>query len=317
MINMDLKGNSTYIEQVLRDLGFQKVHRKKDGFMALCRFHNESDPSFSISDKGLWFCWSCKVKGNLGQLLERLGGGELNWKDMLRIMGAQLQDYEKPKKVKRIANLPDDFSPYSFQAEVPEVIAKRLSWDTIQKFGLGSCQKYPNADRCIIPIRHKNKVVGYHGRALKDSTNPRYYNPEGFEIKDYLFNYDSCGTGNEIIILEGAFNAMSMSEKGFPRTVATFGTEFKSEQIQKIFSLKPSSVVICFDRDKSKLREGREDGLAGQKATKKLGAHLNDLLRVEVMPLPFGLDPNDLTADILAECYKRRVPYDKIIGDKK
>lgn len=314
---MELKGNATYIEQVLRDLGFQKIHRKKDGFMALCRFHNENDRSFSISDTGLWFCWSCHVKGNLKQLLEKLGGGELDWRDMLKIMGAQLSDYDKPKKVKRIANLPEDFSPYTFQPEVPDVIAKRLKWETIQKFGLGACQKYPNADRCIIPILHKGKAVGYHGRALKDSMKPRYYNPNGFEIKEYLFNYDSCGTGNEVIVLEGAFNAMSMSEKGFPRTVATFGTEFKSEQVQKIFSLKPSSVVICFDRDRSKIKNGKEEGFAGQRATKKLGALLNDLLKVEVMPLPFGKDPNDLPAEILAECYKRRVSYDNLIGETK
>jgi len=314
---MELKGNATYIEQVLRDLGFEKIHRKKDGFMALCRFHNEKDRSFSISDTGLWFCWSCHVKGNLKQLMEKLGGAELDWRDMLKVMGASLSDFDKPKKSKRIANLPEDFSPYTFEAEVPEVIAKRLHWETIQAFGLGYCLKYPNEGRCIIPIKYKGKVVGYHGRAIKDSKQPRYYNPSEFEIKDYLFNYDACGFRKELILVEGAFNAMSMAEKGFLRTAATFGTEFKSEQVQKIFSLNPSSVVICFDRDPSKIKEGKEHGFAGQRATKKLGLLLNDFLKVEVMPLPFGKDPNDLPAEILGECYRRRVPFDSLIGETK
>lgn len=305
------------IETILRNLGFDKIKRKKDGFTALCRFHDEKDPSFSIGDNGLWMCWSgaCGAKGNLKQLHERLGVTDTNdWRFSLQMSAASLNGRKQDKpRGRRHINLPEDFTEYSMLEEVPEVIRRRLKWETIKNFHLGSCHKPGmNAGRCIIPVYHKGNAVGYHGRALRDDLEPRYYNPAGFEIKEYLFNYDGCQKGSEVFVVEGAFNAMSMWEKGFTKTVATFGTKFVAEQIQKIFSLSPSEVVICFDRDPSKMKDGKEVGHAGQKAAIKLGDILSDLLKVWVMPLPFEKDPNNLPVDTLQLCYSKRVPFDVI-----
>jgi DNA primase len=136
---------------------------------------------------------------------------------------------------------------------------------------------------------------------------PRYYNAPDADIKEYVFNYDECEKGRRLIIVEGAFSAMSMYEKGFRNTVATFGTEFKSSQIQKIFSLGPSEVILCLDRDSGKAR-------AGQRAAVKLGAIINELLPVSIMPLPYDKDPNDLSEEVLTQCFKCRFSYNKISG---
>jgi DNA primase len=177
----------------------------------------------------------------------------------------------------------------------------------VSHFKLGNSNEGKNKDRCIIPIYFKDKAVGFHGRALKDDMDPRYYNSPGFDIKDYIFNYDGCEKGGEIIVVEGAFNAMSLWEKGFTNVVATFGTKFTPKQVQLIFSLAPESIVICFDRDSSKDRPG-------QKAAIQLANITYQLIPTYIMPLPIDKDPNDLSAEVLMTCYQKRMEYDKLRG---
>ena len=305
--DIKLSGNPSVIEAKLREYGFQQIKRKTGGYTALCKFHQEKNPSFSINDAGLWMCWSCGVKGNLTQLVKKLGG-DMDWREAQKLLGVELRPRE-PKKKKAMANLPDGFSAYALQQEVPRPIIKRLEWPTIQKFRLGSAPGKDFKSRCLIPITFRGNVVGYHGRDTSGKAFLKYVNPTDWEIKDYLFNFDGCQNGAPLIIVEGAFSCMSMVEKGFTNTVATFGGKFTQKQVRRIFELNPDEVIICYDRDPSKIKDGREDGLAGQKAAMKLGDILNDLLTTTIMALPYEQDPNDISKDILTNCYRRRVDF--------
>jgi DNA primase len=305
---------------MLRQMGLQKVKRKggtRPGFIACCPFHNENTPSFSIGDNGLWMCWTCGVKGNLKQLQKKMGMEVPDdWRFNLKMAQISLEGRRRRVDAgyaRATLNMPDGFSTYSMPAEVPAVIAKRLKWETIEAYHLGSVSSAKDwrlRDRCVIPIYYGKKCVGYHARALKPDTLPRYYNPDGFPIKNHVFNFDGCVPGQELIVCEGAFNAMSMVEKGFTNTLSTFGTNFTAPQIAKITELGPSSITICFDRDKSKVKEGKEVGRGGQRAAMKLGAILSDFMKVEIMPLPLEKDPNDLPAEKLVECHAKRVAFE-------
>ena len=317
---MDLQENAPYIQGLLQRYGFRNVRPSHNGFTASCPFHEDKHPSFSISRTGLWMCWSCKAAGNIKKLNIAMGGGEADWKDSLKALGVQLRSVQfkaAPHKKNDFRALPTDFVAYPSEGTVPAIIAKRLRWNTIQHFQLGTSNEWRNRDRCIIPISFGGRVVGYHGRALGEHTLPRYYNPAGFDIKEHVFNHDSCTVGGEVILVEGAFNAMSMWEKGYPNTMAVFGTQFSTAQLGRILGVNPSNVVLCFDRDPSKIVDGEERGHQGQKAAKKLGALLNDAVPVFVMPLPTGKDPNEISSPVLDQCYGKRVPYEKVFGETK
>ena len=323
-MNLDLRANGPYIESILQKYGLQKIRHKKDGMMACCPFHKENNPSFSISNTGLWMCWTCKKKGNLRQFIELMGGGVGDWKDGLRQLGIQLQcspykivENSKSAPRRDIKELPADFLPYEHKDDVPSSIICRLKMETIKFFGLGSSNWGPNRDRCVIPIRYNGNVVGYHSRALFPEAPLRYYNPKDFDIKQHVFNYDECVNGGEVLIVEGAFNAMSMWEKGFKTTMAVFGTQFTTGQIKRLLSLSPSSIVMCFDRDSSKMKDGKETGRAGQRAAKKLGILTEAIIPTYVMPLPLDKDPNHLPAETLVRCYEKRVLYGTIFGGGK
>jgi DNA primase len=298
------KISGDYIFSVLEKYGFQRIRKTTKGYTACCKFHDDKAPSFSISNDGLWCCFACGVKGNINTLHEKLGG-KLTWREELKIVGTQLNTNRfEAKKECRPPALPSDFKCYK-DTTTPKYILDRLSPETIKHFKLGHSMEGQNKNRCVIPVVFKNKIVGFHSRALDNTTLPKYYNSPGFEIKDYVFNYDGCTKGKEVIVCEGAFNAMSMWEKGFKNTVATFGTKFTSNQIHKLFTLSPESIVVCFDRDSKVSRPG-------QKAAMHLASLTYQFVPTYIMPLPMDKDPNDLPADILLSCYQKKVPYEKV-----
>lgn len=307
-----IAGNGEYVKSVLERFGFERIRRGKNGYICICKFHNERHPSFSISDAGLWCCFSCGVSGNLSQLIKRLGGDPADWREHLKMVGAQLSPGQYiPKAKNRSASvLPADFKPYSEAGSVPQQILDRLQWDTIDFFELGMSNIGRNANRCIIPIRFKHKHVGYHGRALSADMMPKYYNSPGMDIKDYLFNYDECEAGEDIIIVEGAFNAMSLFEKNFNNVVATFGVKSTAKQIEKLFKLSPATITICFDRDANELR-------TGQRAAMELAKITSPLVDTFIMPLPVGKDPNDLSEAVLRRYHDKRINFVELVERNK
>ena len=294
------------LESRLQDLGLQKIRRINNGYIACCPFHDDNNPSFSISDNGLWLCFSCDVRGNFKQLLERLGVQDTDWRATLRMLGIELQPRNSIIRKDKKVVLPIGFKEYESQDVVPAFISNRIVWKTIQRFKLGYVQSGNLVNRCIIPMVFRGKVVGYQARDVTGQSKLRYINPSNFEMKSYLFNFDGCETDRELFVVEGPFGCMSMVEKGFKNIVATFGTKFTSKQVGLIFEKNPSEVIICFDRDSGSSR-------AGQKASVSLGKMLNDILSVSVMILPFDKDPNDLPQSVLQECYTKRIKFDRLL----
>lgn len=292
-----------HIRALLEKHGFENIKENAKGYTCRCKFHDDHAPSFWILKNGVWGCFVCNVGGNLAKLHDKLGD-KLTWKDELKIVGLQMQDRFVARPQKKRGVMPGDFNKYTAES-CPPYVLDRLKFDTISHFHLGESNEYACKDRCIIPVMYKFKPMGFHGRSLFDNVKPRYYNSPGFDIKEFVFNYDGCEKGKEVIVCEGAFNAMSMWEKGFKNTIATFGTKFTTQQIHKIFTLAPESIVICFDRDSSISRPG-------QKAAMHLASLTYQLIPTYIMPLPLDKDPNNLPADVLLSCYQKRIAYEKV-----
>jgi DNA primase len=311
-------GNSTYVESILNEFGFEKVKRISGGFVACCKFHDDRNPSFSMRDNGFWRCFGCGEKGNIKALYERLGNGNLDWREACKMLGVQLRPKQDTvRRSRKRAKLPEDFSKYVFEQDVPPLISRRLEWPTIQRFGLGTAPGWEFRNRCIIPIYYKGTDIGYHGRDVTNTSKLKYLNPPNFDIKRYLFNYDGCEKGKRLFVVEGAFSCMSMVEKGFTNTVATFGTMFTPQQVGSIFDLDPSEVIVCFDRDPSKVVAGKERGCSGQRAAVKLAKTLHDnMIRSSIMPLPVGVDPNEASSEVLGRCFDGRVNYEDLMNRK-
>lgn len=61
------------VSDILFNYGIRIHETKKNDYITLCPFHNDTNPSFSIDkNKGIYHCWSCHEKGNLVTLVKKI-----------------------------------------------------------------------------------------------------------------------------------------------------------------------------------------------------------------------------------------------------
>ena len=87
----------------------------------------------------------------------------------------------------------------------------------------------------------------------------------------------------EVIIVEGYMDTISLYQAGFENVVASMGTSLTKEQARLVKRYSPN-VLISYDGD-----------FAGQKADLRgLEILKEEQLNVRVVPMPEGLDPDDV-----------------------
>ena len=113
-------------------------------------------------------------------------------------------------------------------------------------------------DRVIIPIAdQRGRIVGFGGRTLNDSVQPKYLNsPETpvFHKGATVFNFhrarQAAHDAGSVVAVEGYMDAIAIYQAGIHGVVATMGTAFTEEQINTLWKLSDEPIV-CFDGDKA------------------------------------------------------------------
>ncbi len=148
-------------------------------------------------------------------------------------------------------------------------------------------------ERLIIPIINQmDEVVAFGGRLLKKSDRAKYKNTREtllFNKSRTLYNVNlvkkerRAGGLSSIILVEGYMDAISLYEAGFRGVVASMGTSLTKEQA-RLLKRYTENVFISYDGD-----------FAGQKANLRgLDILKQEGLKVRVVPLPEGMDPDDV-----------------------
>ncbi|HIU63625.1 MAG TPA: DNA primase, partial [Candidatus Avacidaminococcus intestinavium] len=144
-------------------------------------------------------------------------------------------------------------------------------------------------DRIIIPIKDaRGHVVGFTGRIINKG-EPKYLNTgetDWFIKRKILFGMDvafkNARVKNQIIVVEGHMDAISLHANGIDWTVATMGTAFTEQQARLIGRVVPE-VVFCFDSDEA----GLNAAMLAVPIAFKAG------LSVKVINVPNGKDPDE------------------------
>ena len=148
-------------------------------------------------------------------------------------------------------------------------------------------------DRIIFPITNSHgKIVGFGGRVLNTEDKPKYMNSPETEIfhkGDILFNFSNIKSTtskiDNLVIVEGYMDAISLCSFGFKNVVAPLGTAMTEKQINLAWNLTDSP-IICFDGDK-----------AGKKASERVMDLVISKLKpgknIRFINLDDGLDPDD------------------------
>ena len=134
----------------------------------------------------------------------------------------------------------------------------------------------------VIPIFRHGQVVDFYGRYLgNDEGMGKHWRlpSDRFILGRSLFNWDP--NREEVILVEGIFDALSLIEHGYDQAVALGGTNGLGPQLLE--RSKVGKVWMCFDADTA----GRKQGIRRAYDLKDSG------LEVKIVDLPSGQDPNE------------------------
>ncbi len=179
-------------------------------------------------------------------------------------------------------------------------------------------QRYFDAlgGRLIIPmINQFNQVIAFVGRLLEKSDFAKYKNTKEtivFSKGNTLFNINNLkklknekGLDN-VIIVEGHMDVISLVQAGFKNVVASMGTAFTKDQA-RILKRYAEKIYISYDGD-----------FAGQKASVRGLEILKDEgLEVKVVAMPDGMDPDDVVKTMGQEGYSKLLSEAKPLIDFK
>ena len=151
----------------------------------------------------------------------------------------------------------------------------------------------PMFERLTFPIKNSfGEVIGFSSRVLVDKPeSAKYKNSPQTIVFDkskvvfgiqFLKELKNAGKLNEIIIVEGQMDVISMHNAGFSNAVATMGTAFTALHAKELKRFC-NKIVLCFDGDS-----------AGKKATLKAIEILkNEDFDIYCVTLPENLDPDE------------------------
>ena len=158
-------------------------------------------------------------------------------------------------------------------------------------------------NRLIVPVFDSHgRAAGFAGRTL-DGAEPKYMNsPDSpiFQKRSVLYGIhhqrSAIRRERSAILFEGYFDCLSAWQAGVSGAVAVCGTALTPDHAQ-LLSRLTREVVLAFDGD-----------AAGRNATRKtLPILLEAPLRVRVLPLTAGRDPDDVLRAEGGEAFRRAI----------
>lgn len=119
-------------------------------------------------------------------------------------------------------------------------------------------------ERFSVPIIRNDKIIGFSLRSIHDTQTPKYLNfiDKTIKYNNIMFNIDKIQ--NEVIVTEGVFDAIKLTEEGFP-AVAMFGTKFNADLLKRY-----NRVTLFYDGDTAGIKAGIEAFFLGFKKIKML-----------------------------------------------
>ncbi len=206
-------------------------------------------------------------------------------------------DYYKNRglSLKTIKHFGLGAAPDSFDALIKHLKSKGYSEaDMVTANVVGISQRGNPYDRfrkrAMFPIINiRGNIVGFSGRAMpgEDKQGGKYVNTSDtpvYKKSENLFgiNYAKNFCSEQMILVEGNMDVISLHQAGFENVVAPLGTAFTTEQANLI-ARYTKEIVLMLDAD-----------AAGQKAIKRAEEILrNTGLSVRVVSIPNGKDPDE------------------------
>jgi len=183
-------------------------------------------------------------------------------------------------------NKPLSFTLQKIDHAHPYLKERGIMEETAREFGVGLfLGKGSMHGRIVIPIHNgKGELLAYAGRAI-DGSEPRYKFPAGFHKSLELFNLHRVIGESSVVLVEGYFDCMKVSQAGFP-CVALMGSTMSKAQ-EELLLTQFGQVVLMLDGDD-----------AGMRALSEVADRLQQaVFQVKTIELDAGMQPDQLSTE--------------------
>lgn len=202
--------------------------------------------------------------------------------------------YDRKLTPQTIKHFGIGYAPDSWQSLTDHLRSKGFNFEDMEAASLA--RKGRNGSyydifrhRVVFPIIDlRGNVIGFSGRKLRETDNPKYYNTNDtlvFKKTKNLFalNFAKKNTNLPYLIMcEGAMDVIAMHQAGFTEAVASLGTSLTTDQCRLAASYVDTA-ILAYDADD-----------AGQKATKRAIGLLDDAgINSKVLVIPDAKDPDE------------------------
>jgi DNA primase len=334
--------NSADIVRVVSD--YVNLKGTGNTLKGLCPFHSEKTPSFTVHrDKQFFHCFGCHAGGDVFSFV--MQAEKVAFPEAVelvaekcgipittaRVDGAQFDQRRTLFEIhERAAAYFQQMLSSDDAAAARQVIEKRkVAKDFVKRFGLGYAPasglmselrlKDPVASglfvknergetydrfrrRLMFPIwNERGKVIAFGGRALAADAQPKYLNSaesplysKSTVLYGLHFAREAAQKAGRLVVVEGYFDCLSLQQAGIENVVASCGTALTQQQVAIMARYVPE-VVMNYDPD-----------AAGQSAMRRsIDLLLAKGLRVRILKLAGGLDPDDYVRKEGGEAYAR------------
>jgi len=221
--------NSTMLDKILDHL--DRVEKTKEGYTALCPFHDDHNPSLVVFDNGGFYCRACGERGTHRRLAQHFG-------------------IVKGEEEKHIGKFKDYLKE---RLQIPD----EVFYQKIRQLNIYCDQEYIK----LPLISPQNEFLGY----IKHKPSGKYLNPSKAKIKGVLFGLDIAlnlynvqriekkakkEISSSIYLTEGPFDALGMLAQGIP-AAAILGSANNNPKLvyETLLNKGITHVVLAFDND--------------------------------------------------------------------
>ena len=302
------------LSQVIEATG-GKLKRVGHEFLAQCLWHEDTNPSLTVSDdKGFCYCHVCRGGGDaIDYVGQRLG---LSWREAAEhaadILGVRFETNDedpeatarrREERLQAITALEAEQAIYKANLRDPKagrvrqiLLDRGLTAPAAKEFGIGFAASGFFGGRITLPIRnHRDELVGFTGRATKPDQTAKYKNSADsdlFQKKQLVFNEvrakEAAREAGSIVFVEGHLDVVSMWQAGIRNVVALQGTGTPDPAVLRRLSRHTKNFILCFDGDAGGRKAAEHFiSVAGPMA---LAGDIN----VNVVSLPEGQDPDEM-----------------------
>jgi len=167
--------------------------------------------------------------------------------------------------------------------------------------------------RLMFPIHNEaGKIIAFGGRALAAEDEPKYLNsPETpiYKKSHVLYNLNRAKEAirkeDRVILVEGYMDAIGVTAAGFGAVVASCGTSLTAQQVQTVKRVAGPDhshrIIVNFDPDAPGMNA----------AERSINMLLEEGMRVRIMELDGGLDPDEYCKERGAAAYQQRLEDSK------